>query len=141
MTDNSSELDLDSVCKDLSSAFQGVLSWKWDSRFDSVLGEFKRDKEDHVCSILEHNFTSVWDKGIIGSATSIEQATSEHLGGLMSNQLLFTTDPKLGAITFCAWWPWGDGKTISIRIGSSLFILGESDDLETIAAFRAWFEV
>ncbi|MFO0948275.1 MAG: hypothetical protein U1D30_20525 [Planctomycetota bacterium] len=41
----------------------------------------------------------------------------EYLGGLDRGQILFACDPGQGPILFCGWWPWGNGVTISIRIG------------------------
>ena len=36
---------LENACKELWSGFQGVLSWKWDSRFETVLAEFACGQE------------------------------------------------------------------------------------------------
>ena len=35
----------------------------------------------------------------------------------MAGQLLLTSAPSDGVGIYCAWWPWGNGKTISIRLG------------------------
>jgi len=32
--------DLENICRELLNAFQGILSWKWDSYNDAVLAEF-----------------------------------------------------------------------------------------------------
>ena len=44
--------DLENVCREFFMAFQGVLSWKWDSRFETALAEFSADNKDSVCEIL-----------------------------------------------------------------------------------------
>lgn len=32
--------DIEGVCRELLSDFQGILSWKWDSRPETALAEF-----------------------------------------------------------------------------------------------------
>jgi hypothetical protein len=55
--------------------------------------------------------------------------------------LLFTSDPKRDALIFCAWWPWGDGKTISIRIAPFFKKLSDSETAAKIQLFKGWFGV
>ncbi len=43
---------------------------------------------------------------------------SVDLGELRENQLLFTTDPGGNVLIFAAWWPWGNGEVVSVRIAS-----------------------
>jgi hypothetical protein len=66
---------------------------------------------------------------------------NSHLGGLMPGQLLFTSDPNQDALIFCAWWPWGDGKTISIRVGLYYMKLSDSEKAEQINHLKGWFGV
>ena len=42
----------------------------------------------------------------------------------MSGQLLLLSDSATDVLIYCAWWPWGNGLTISIRVG----MLGETSD-------------
>ncbi len=130
---------LENDCKELSSAFQGVLSWKWDSRFETVLAEFGANKKDSIRAILERNLSTTWDTSNIGNAPDIVRTINSHLGGLRSGQLLFTSDPNREAFIFCAWWPWGNGKTTSIRIAPSYKKLLDSENAEKIRLFKSWF--
>jgi hypothetical protein len=141
MTEASIELDFEKLCNKLGHELQDTLSWQWDSRFSTALGEFKRANESTVCSILEKNFSAVWDSDIINSASDLEKETIASLGGLMPGQLFYTTDPNAGNIVFCAWWPWGNGTTISIRIGSSLIALDKDENHESIETFKSCFGV
>ncbi|UCF86855.1 MAG: hypothetical protein JSV71_05060 [Nitrospiraceae bacterium] len=100
--------ELENVCKELLSAFQGILSWQWDSRFETVLAAFRGDNKDRVREILERHLNNVWESSNIGKAHEIVQVINNQFGGLMSGQLLFTTDPNQDFFIFCPWWPWGD---------------------------------
>ena len=123
--------DFENVCREIFSAFQGVLSWKWESRFETALAEFSVDNKDRVRAILECYLTIAWDSSSIGNAPDHVQNIASHLGGLRAGQLLFTPDPNQDAFIFGAWWPWGDGQTISIRIAPSDKKLSDSEMAET----------
>ena len=110
--------DLEEVSGEFLNAFRGVLSWKWDHRFEAFLTEFSADKRDEFRSILERNFSNVWDSSNIREAPDIVKMCNNRFGGLRSGQLLFTTDPSQDVFICGAWWPWGDGRTISLRIAS-----------------------
>lgn len=125
--------------KELSSAFEGVLSWKWDDRFDTVLAEFSVTSKSGVRAILDRYLRMTWDSSNIGSAPKTIQKINMHLGKLRSEQLLFSSDPKQNAYIFCAWWPWGDGKTISIRIAPYYKKLSDSDKADKIQQLKGWF--
>jgi len=133
--------DLESVCRELLSDFKGILSWKWDSRLETVLAEFGVDDKDSIRSILERYLGITWDSSNIDNAPDIVQMINGNLGGLMSGQLLFTSDPDRDAFIFCAWWPWGDGKTISIRIAQSYEKLLDSEKAKQTQLFKDWFGI
>jgi hypothetical protein len=135
------ETGLVTDCKKLSGAFRGVLSWKWDSRLDTVLAEFRADKEKDIRAILEQSFHVAWDSSNIGKAPDIVQTIDDHLGGLWPGQRLLTSDPKREALIFCAWWPWGDGKTISIRIATYHPKLSDPEKAERIQLLKGWFGI
>jgi hypothetical protein len=128
-------------CKELLSAFQGTLSWKWDSRFETVLAEFGADSKENIRTILNRYLTLVWDISNIDGAPATLQAINRHLGGLRPGQLLFASDPNQDAFIFCAWWPWGNGKALSIRIAPSYQELLDSEKAEKIQQLKGWFGV
>jgi hypothetical protein len=133
------QTELEKICKELANAFKGILSWKWDSRFDTVLAEFTTDKKNSVRAILDRHLSMTWDSSNIGSAPKTIQKINTHLGKLRSGQLLFSSDPKQKAYLFCAWWPWGDGKTISIRIAPYYKGLSDSEKADKTQLFKRWF--
>ena len=110
--------NLEKVSRELLSASWGVFSWKWDHRFEAFLAEFSADNGDELRAILERDFSKVWDSLNIREAPDIVKMCNNNFGGLRSGQLLFTTDPSQNVFVFGAWWPWGDGETISLRIAS-----------------------
>lgn len=110
--------DLEKVSRELLSASWGVFSWEWDHRFEAFLAEFSADNADEFRAILERDFSKVWNNLNIREAPDIVQMCNKNFGGLRSGQLLFTTDPSQNVFICGAWWPWGDGETISLRIAS-----------------------
>jgi len=130
---------LENACGELGGAFQGILSWKWDSRFGAVLAEFGAGKKESIRAVLERYFRVTWDSSNVDKAPDIVREINSHLGGLRAGQMLFITDPNREPLIFCAWWPWGDGETISIRIGSSFTKLSGSEKAEQIQLFKKGF--
>ena len=115
--------ELEKFYRELLSASWGVFSWKWDHRFEAFLTEFSADNGDEFRAILERDFSHVWDSSNIREALDIVQMCNNDFGGLRPGQLLFTTDPSQDVFVCGAWWPWGDGETISLRIASPVKIL------------------
>jgi len=108
--------DLEKLCKEKLTSSWDIFSWQWDNRFEGFMAEFSTDNEDKYRAILEEDFNKVWNDSNIGEAPDIEQICNDNFGGLHSGQLIFTTDPNQDIFIYGAWWPWGDGETISFRI-------------------------
>lgn len=115
------------------------MSWKWDDRLEAVLAEFDVEKKDAVHAILEQYFSNTWDKSSIGKAPDPVKKISSALGNLWPGQLLFTSDTDGDTFMFCAWWPWNNGKTISIRIAPFYKKLSDSEKAEKSQKFKGWF--
>lgn len=133
--------EVENVCRELSSAFQGTLTWKWDRRFETVLAEFGVDRKINIRATLEQYLRVTWDSSNVGNAPEIVRVIDDRLGGLRPGQFIFTSDPNRDALIFCTWWPWGDGKEISIRVGPSYENLSDSERDENIQQFKVWFGV
>ncbi len=106
------------LCKELIDDSESLLSWKWDGGFKALLAEFSTDKQDEVRSVLERHLPMIWDDRSIRKAPKNLKAASGDLGDLRDKQLLFSNDPEGEPIIFAAWWPWGNGEVISVRIAS-----------------------
>jgi len=131
--------DIENVCKEFFVAFQGILSWRWDSRFETALAEFLADNKDSVRAILGRCLGIAWDSSNIAKAPDAVRMIATRLGGLRSGQLLFASDSNQKAFVFGAWWPWGDGKTISIRVAPCDKGLSDSEMAALIKLFKGWF--
>ena len=133
--------DIEIFCKELFGAFQGVLSWAWDSRFKAVLAQFSVDIEDSIRETLERNFSRTWHTGNIGQSPDTLRFINTHLGGLWEGQLFFMSEPTPEGFIFCAWWPWRNGKTISIRVSPYYYELNELQMVELIKKLKLWFGI
>jgi len=131
----------ENACKELGSAFQGVLSWKWDRRFGAVWAEFGAGKKESIRGILERSLRLTWDSSNIDKAPDIVREINSHLGGLRAGQMLFTTDPNREPLIFCAWWPWENGETISQRIAPADRKLSDPEKAEKIQLFKQGFGI
>ena len=136
---DSNPSDVESMSRELSSAFQGTLSWKWDKRFETVLGEFPVNDVDKSRAVLERHLSHLFDSSNVGNGPALVRAVDDHLGGLWRGQLLFTSDPDRAALVFCCWWPWSDGKSVSIRIGVEYANLSDDEHAEKIKLFKSRF--
>lgn len=130
---------MEDIVRGLAGAFQGILTWKWDRRFETVLAEFSVEKKDRVRAILESYLGTTYDSSNVGNGPDIVRKVESQFGGLWPGQFLFTSDPKRKALIFGTWWPWGDGKEISIRIGPAFRTLAESNHDAQIQLFKSWF--
>jgi len=97
------------------------------------------DNKDSVHAILERYLNTAWNSTNIDNAPEIVQMVISHFGGLRPGQLLFTSDPNQDAFIFGVWWPWGDEKTISLRIAPTGKTLSNSKLAELITLFKDWF--
>jgi hypothetical protein len=133
--------ELENICKELLSAFQGILSWQWDSRFGTVLAEFNADNKDSIRPILDRFLKNTWDSSNIDKAPRTVKKINIYLGKLRSGQMLLTSDTTRMAYIYCAWWPWGSGSTISIRIAPCYKRLSDPEKTEKIQQFKGWFGI
>lgn len=137
---NTHEALVETKCKELLNAFQGVLWWKWDSRFEAALAEFNVASKDKILAILNQYFTSVWDSSNISKAPRTVKDIKNHLGDLRTSQMLFTSDTTRNDCLYCAWWPWGDARTVSIRIAPWYKDLPASEKAGRMQAFKNLIE-
>ncbi len=131
----------ENICKGFISEFNGILSWKWDGRFETVIGEFNKDNKDKVHNFLIQHLGNVWNNLNIDDAPDSIKIINRQLGGLEEGQILFTSDPEKDDLIFCAWWPWGDDQTISIRIAPSYNNFSELEKTELVSVIKSWFGI
>ncbi len=136
-----SDSKLESVCKEFIGNLNNLLKWKWDDRFQTALAEFGIDNEENVHGILEKYFKNIWDSSNIGSAPDNIRAVINEMGGLKAGQLLFTSEAIEDTFIYCVLWPWGNQKTISIRISPSFQFANEEEKMKQVQEVKSWFGI
>ena len=117
-------------CTKLLEELQAGFSWEWDGRFKTTLAQISVKEKDVAGEMLEKHLGMAWDSVTINTAPKSVQRILAPLGGMMSGQLFYAAGLPENGIIFCAWWPWGNGQTISIRLGTNL---EDSTLLDTLA--------
>lgn len=130
--------DIATVGKALFDEFEGLLTWKWDDWVGTILAEFGVTQKKDIRSLLEKHLPVAFDIDSIEDAPAIVRALDDQLGGIRSGQLLFSSDPSQESFVFGAWWPWGDGETISIRIAPYDRRLSEAEEAKLIEQMKTW---
>lgn len=130
---------LEKQCRDLVEMFKNELTWKWDDRFETVLAEFDVKDKDQVHANLKSIMGSIWDDKNAEESPEIVRLVIAYFEGIGPRQLLFTSDPDEDDIILCAWWPWGNDTTISIRIGVYATCLSNEENRELSSLFKGWF--
>jgi hypothetical protein len=114
-----------------------VRGWSWDSRLVCVSSSFPMEVEDGARAAVREAFGESWTRDTLAKAPPRVKAVAERAGGMRSGQLLLASVDPGGALAFGLWWPWGDGMTISLRVG-----LADVDESSEVSAqFRGLFGV
>jgi hypothetical protein len=91
--------------------------WSWDGRFKCVTSSFNKAIGDRVRAATVEALPGEWTAATIDSAADPIRALANRFGGLREGQLFLAGESVAGMRLFALWWPWGDGSTISVRIG------------------------
>jgi len=121
------------------NALADQLTWGWDDRFEAVLATCKTKNMHNIQSSIKNHLKTVWDNSNTETAPDPVLDAISHFGGLMPGQLLFTSDSDPDFLLCCAWWPWGDGETISIRVAPLAKKLSDDDQAELNNRLRSRF--
>lgn len=100
----------------LIESLEQRINLQWDDHFCCVLSEFSVDHESQVYLAAKKHFPHVWDKKTIKKADPFLVHRAGVFGALVKEQKLMTQDVTGQHDVMLAWWPWGHGATISIRI-------------------------
>jgi hypothetical protein len=138
---NDSITHLENICTEFVNTFQDKLTWEWDDRFDAVLAICKAENKDDVQKYLGGHLKTIWNSSSTNDAPDAVLEVISQLGGLMLGQLIFTSDPNQDVILCCAWWPWVNGNTVSIRVAPTQKGLSEEDKVELNKKFKDWFRI
>lgn len=130
---------LEKSCREIVDAFENKVSWKWDNRFETALAEISVSDKESVDRIISAHMGFAWDNRNFKDTPETVRMIIDSFDGLNPGQLLFTSDPDREDLVLCAWWPWGNGRTISIRLGVFVKSLNNDDSEELTQLFRGWF--
>ena len=131
--------EIEICCRGILNETSGLLKWEWDEYVGAFLSMFSVDHAEQIETICDKYFMSRWDCKSFSKVPPSVTAIAETLGGLRADQRLLVTRPDQFAMVFGAWWPWGDGQTISLRIGLVTDGVPEHATAEFFKEFSEWF--
>ena len=128
---------LKKLSDDLSSSL-GESNWKIDTRFNAATTTIQTAMAKDIQNLLESSFSKTWSVESTEPNSEIMEKVVGSVGGLGPGQILYTSDESVQPIVYCAWWPWGNGNNVSLRIG----IFDESySSNQSIDAIRPYFNL
>jgi hypothetical protein len=130
--------ELESLCRSVLAKVQKA--WSWDDRFGAVLVTFETAEKQilvDVTTILGKG----WKSSNIGEAPERIQALADDAGGLDPGQWLLHSDHTKGALLYATVWPWGNGKTISLRVSYQVPGMPDGERPASDAKLKSWFGV
>ena len=104
------------TCNTIKEFLPHSFNWEFDGRFSVSLFILEKDYTELILDKITQLFDSKYDSSSIKKASKEENKLAEELSGIGDDQLLFvSTNDDL--YLFGAWWPWGNGSKVSLRIG------------------------
>lgn len=91
-------------------------TWERDDRMNAWLVVINMNDSEQIKGSIAGLFGNTWDSSSLDKASKPEKAAAKSFGGIQKGQLLFTV-LEGDSVFFGAWWPWGDGTKVSLRVG------------------------
>lgn len=110
--------------------------WSWDYRVSCVASSFHVDLTQECHQALSQVLPEVYDYKTLGKAQLQVRQVAETVGGIRSDQLIYTLSTQGRLVPYALWWPWGDEITISVRVGLAGYV-GEPDNQRLQLQFNA----
>lgn len=132
---------IEQSCRQLVTSFEKQVSWQWDDRFGAVLAQFNVKEKEKIHKIIESHMSDIWVAENKNDAPKAIKNTIENFGGLEPGQKLYTSTFDGNNLFLCAWWPWGNGQTISIRMTIFADSLNDEENEELMQMFKIWFHL
>ena len=92
-------------------------AWTYDRRLKCVASSIPISLETDARAAMAEVLPKSWGADTLASAPEAVRKLAEGCGGVRAAQLLFWGGGDSGPGAFGLWWPWGDGTTVSLRIG------------------------
>lgn len=112
-------------------------AWSWDGRLPTVASSFGAEQAAQARAVAEVALPRWFNSETLVNAPADHIAVIARSGGLRGEQLAFCGGATANNLAFALWWPWGGGKTISVRIG----LIGADTDPTLSARLRDLFGV
>ena len=127
------------ICKALETLHAGwpAGAWSWDARFGCLVAEFSVELAETIRALVLEALRDEWTASNVSTAPRPLRDLLARSGGLEPGQRLFGATESESIAAFGLWWPWKNGRTISLRLG--LLNLGALD--EPYPQIRALFGV
>jgi hypothetical protein len=98
--------------------------WSWDSRFAMLASSFAIEHDERARASAALALPHSWDKNTLSTAPPTLRELCAAAGGLRSNQRLLAG--RAGPLVLVGlWWPWGNGTTITLRLGLGQYAVDE----------------
>ncbi|HTB60142.1 MAG TPA: hypothetical protein VLC06_19860 [Polyangia bacterium] len=91
--------------------------WMYDRRLRCVASSIPLAGAVAARAAFAEALPGAWSTATLASAPASVQALAETCGGLRASQELLWGGDADGPGAFGLWWPWGDGTTVTLRIG------------------------
>lgn len=91
--------------------------WSWDPRLLCCTSSFTVEQEPQARQATSIALQNEWVPATIARAPQQLRDVVERSGGVRQGQLVLSTGPINGLLVYGLWWPWGDGETVSLRVG------------------------
>lgn len=131
--------EIEECCRGLIEETRHLLNWEWDENLRAMLAVVHVSDAREVADNLDRFFHSRWTHLDVYKAPPSIRRISRLLDGIRKSQFLFVTRPEEPFMAYGAWWPWGDGVTISIRVGLVLNGISDHDADLLTEEFIGWF--
>ena len=103
------------TCVEIVRDTAELLGWEWDDWQGAVLTKFDRSATEQLLEILLRSFEQQWTHDTVQGSPAAA-AVAQIYGGLRPGQRLLLSDSKDKPLMAGFWWPWNDGRTVSLRI-------------------------
>lgn len=134
--------DLESSSQQILNELPSRLLWEWDDRFDVPLLVFPKDMEEEIGTVIRRYFPHEWDLNSVKASPPLIRKLLDKIYGIQAGQTVLAMDTNKEAFLFILYWPWGDGVTISLRVGlTGKGIMGIIDQEKTEEYLRQWFRL
>jgi hypothetical protein len=91
--------------------------WSFDSRVQCVASTFDADYAPQAKQLIETVLPQSWSERTLATASPVVARVASRTGGLRAGQMIFGAAPIGYVYPYGLWWPWEEGRTISLRIG------------------------